>query len=106
MIQIPIGVFFLALSFFYPESPRYLLEKHPDEPQRALSVLAKIRSGTPDDERVSTEFHEMLASREFRRRHTPGYLGILKSPPLRKRLLYGLYVTALQQFGGIAALTM
>ncbi|KAK2731465.1 hypothetical protein FQN55_004664 [Onygenales sp. PD_40] len=105
-IQIPIGLMFLILSFWYPESPRYLLEKYPDDPQRALTILAKLRSGDPHDEHVRTEFHEMVASREFRRNHTPGYLGILKSAPLRKRLLYGLYATSLQQFGGIAALTM
>jgi len=106
VIQIPIGLFFIVLSFWYPESPRYLLEKYPDDPQRALTVLAKIRSGTPLDAHVRVEFHEMIASREFRRRHTPGYIGILKSPPLRKRLAYGFYATALQQVGGIAAVTM
>lgn len=30
----------------------------------------------------------------------------MKSPALRKRLAYGFYATALQQVGGIAALTM
>jgi MFS family permease len=106
VIQIPIGVAFITFSFWYPESPRWLLEKHPDDPQRALTILAKIRSGSPLDEHVRMEFHELVASREFRRRHTPGYLGLLKSPPLRKRLAYGFYATALQQVGGIAAVTM
>lgn len=87
-------------------SPRWLLEKHPDQPERALAVLAKIRSGHPDDERVRDEFHEMVASYEFRKRYEPGYLGILKSKAMLKRLAYGWYATALQQFGGIAALTM
>lgn len=35
-----------------------------------------------------------------------GYTRIFTTPALRKRLLYGLYATALQQAGGIAALTM
>lgn len=33
-------------------------------------------------------------------------MGILKTPALRKRLAYGIYAMALQQVGGIAALTM
>ena len=48
----------------------------------------------------------MVASYEYRKRYAPGYIGLLKSAPMRKRLLYGIYATALQQFGGIAALTM
>lgn len=106
IIQIPIGLLFVAISFFYAESPRWLLEKHPDDPGRALKVLAKIRSGHPDDEAVRTEFHEMVASYEFRKRYDPGYLGLFKTSAMRKRLCYGFYATALQQFGGIAALTM
>jgi MFS family permease len=71
-----------------------------------LKQLAYIRDGNPDDEHVREEFHEMVASYEFRQRFEPGYMGILKTPALRKRLAYGLYATALQQFGGIAAVTM
>jgi MFS family permease len=68
--------------------------------------LAYIRDGKPEDENIREEFHEMVASYEFRRRFEPGYMGILKTPALRKRLAYGLYATALQQVGGIAAVTM
>ena len=106
VIQIPIGLIFVGVSFLYPESPRWLLEKYPDDPERTLKVLARLRSGLPTDEHVRTEFHELVASREYRKRFDPGYIGIFKSPALRKRLAYGFYATALQQFGGIAALTM
>ncbi|KAK3684590.1 hypothetical protein LTR37_020121 [Vermiconidia calcicola] len=106
LIQIPIGLMFVALTYFYPESPRHLLEKHPDEPQRALKVLSKLRSGATTDERVRTEFHEMVASWEYRQRYQTGYLGLFKSKAMLKRLGYGFYAMALQQFGGIAALTV
>ena len=124
VIQIPIGLIFVGLTWFYPEvsrfprstvargltkstqSPRYLLEKHPEEPERALKVLAKLRSGTPTDERIREEFHEMVASHEYRKRFDTGYTGLFKSAAMRKRLCYGFYAMALQQFGGIAALTM
>lgn len=59
-----------------------------------------------EDDRVRLEFHELVASHQFRRRFEPGYMGIFKSPALRKRLAYGFYVTGLQQIGGIAAVTM
>jgi len=48
----------------------------------------------------------MIASYEYRKRFEPGYFGLLKSSAMRKRLAYGFYATSLQQFGGIAALTM
>lgn len=105
-IQIPIGIAFLVLSMYYPESPRFLLEKHPDEPQRALSVLVKLRGGDAEAPHVQEEWQEMLASWEIRRNNPSGYMGIIKSPALRKRLAYGFFATSLQQAGGIAALTM
>lgn len=106
IIQIPIGLIFIFLTIFYPESPRYLLEKHPDNPSRALETLARLRSGNPDDGFVQEEFHEIVTSYEYRKRYAPGYLGLLKTAAMRKRLCYGFYAMALQQFGGIAALTM
>ncbi|GAB7354274.1 hypothetical protein MBLNU459_g4802t1 [Dothideomycetes sp. NU459] len=106
VIQIPIGIAFVILPFRYPESRRWLLEKYPDDPQRCLETLALLRSGETTDEKVQAEFHELVASQEFRKRYTAGYLGIFKSPALRKRLCYGFYAMALQQVGGIAALTM
>lgn len=106
IIQVPIGLAFVVLSFWYPESPRWLLERYPDAPERCLANLAKIRSGAPGDENIRAEFHEMVASYEFRRRYEPGYMGLFKNRALRKRLLYGFYATALQQVGGIAAVTM
>lgn len=48
----------------------------------------------------------MVASYEYRKRFDTGYLGLIKTAAMRKRLAYGLYATALQQVGGIAALTM
>lgn len=105
VIQIPIGIAFIVISFFYVESPRYLLEKKGD-PERVLHTLAKLRSGHVEDERVRQEFHELVASFEYRKRFDTGYKAIFLNKSMRKRLLYGLYATALQQFGGIAALTM
>ncbi|KAJ5192033.1 uncharacterized protein N7498_011018 [Penicillium cinerascens] len=106
IIQIPIGITFICVSFLYPESPRHLLEKYPETPELALKGLSRLRSGSPTDERIRTEFHELVASHDFRRRYDPGYIGLLKDKSMRKRLAYGFYVAGLQQCGGIASLTM
>jgi len=97
VIQIPIGLAVIIVSFFYPESPRHLLERHPDAPERALQVLARLRSGSPTDDAIRSEFHELVASREYRRRYDPGYIGLFKDKAMRKRLLYGFYAAGLQQ---------
>lgn len=106
VLQIPIGLTFIVLSFWYPESPRWLLEKHPDNTDRVLAVLCKLRMGDQNSEHVQNEFHELVAAQQARARFDTGYKGLFKSKGMRKRLLYGLYATALQQAGGIAALTM
>jgi sugar porter (SP) family MFS transporter len=106
LIQIPIGVLFIVISFWYPESPRWLLEKQPDNHDRVLRVLCKLRMGDTESEHVQTEFHELVAAHQARSHFDTGYKGLFKSKGMRKRLLYGLYATALQQAGGIAALTM
>lgn len=106
IIQIPIGLTFVILSFWYPESPRWLIEKYPDTPERSLNTLAKIRSGAPNDDHVRLEFHELITAYEYRKKFRAGYRGLFASAGMRKRLAYGVYAMALQQFGGIAALTM
>lgn len=104
--QIPIGLTFVFLSFFYPESPRWLLEKQPDNHDRVLRVLCKLRMGDVNSPHVLAEFHELIAAQQARASCDTGYNGLFRSKGMRKRLLYGLYATALQQAGGIAALTM
>lgn len=106
LIQIPIGLTFIVISFWYLESPRWLLEKYPETPERCLKTLATLRNGKVDDERIKQEFHELITSHEYRKNFQTGYRGLFATKGMRKRLLYGFYATALQQFGGIAALTM
>lgn len=71
-----------------------------------MTNLAKIRRDDANSERVQVEFQEMVAAFEFQKRHEPGYMGLFKSKAMRKRLCYGFFAASLQQFGGIAALTM
>jgi hypothetical protein len=91
IVQIPIGLTFICLSFFYRESPRWLLEKYPETLERTLSTLVKIRSGTPNDGYVSLEFHELVASHEYHKRFKARYRGLLSSAGMRNRFGYGVY---------------
>jgi hypothetical protein len=96
VIQIPNGLFFVVLSFWYPESPRWLLEKYPEDPDWCLQTLAKIR----------LEFHELVSSRESRQHYDSGYVGLLKSKSMRKRLCLASMPWASSRSAGIAALTI
>lgn len=106
LIQIPIGIAFVIISFWYPESPRWVLEKHPDDTERVMEILCKLRMGRPDSEHVQEEYHELMTAHLYRKRFSSGYTRLFSSAAMRKRLLYGFYATALQQAGGIASLTM
>lgn len=89
VVQIPIGITFICISFLYLESPRWLLEKHPEDTDRVLRTLAKLRSGSIDDERIRIEFHELVSSHEYRKKFNTGYMGLITNPAMRKRLCYG-----------------
>lgn len=96
LIQIPIGLSFFVLSFWYPESPRWLYERHPEDPERSLRTLARLRAGDINSDRVQQEFHELVASHEYRKKFKTGYAALFSSRGMRKRLAYGFYAACLQ----------
>ncbi|KAH9877093.1 hypothetical protein IAQ61_002456 [Plenodomus lingam] len=87
LVQVPIGIAFVIISFWYPESPRWLLEKQPDNHDRVMKVLCKLRMGTPNSEHVRTEFNELIAAHQARSKFDTGYKGLFKSAGIQKRLL-------------------
>jgi MFS family permease len=106
ILQIPIGFLAITMSFWYPESPRFLLEKYNDNPGLCLAALAKLRSGTPEDDHVRTEFHELVTSLAARSEYESGFVGLFKDRSMRKRLAFGIYATSLQTLGGIATINI
>ncbi|KAF2628297.1 MFS general substrate transporter [Macroventuria anomochaeta] len=89
LIQLPIGLAFIILNLWYPESPG------PDNPGRVLRVLCKLRMGDENSDDVLAEYHELIAAQQACARFDTGYKGI-----------FNLYARSLHQAGGIAALNM
>lgn len=107
-LQVIPGVVLIVASFTIPESPRWLLERHPVNPQRALKTLAKIRCLPENDETVQEEYLELIAAREYRIEHEGNYTWIrfFSKYAIWKRIAYGMATMALGQISGVGALML
>lgn len=91
-LQVIPGIILIVAAFTIPESPRWMLEKRPQQPERALKLLSRIRRLPEDDEDVQKEYHELLAAYKYRT-EIEGELSwkrLIKNYGLWKRLAYGL----------------
>jgi hypothetical protein len=107
-LQVIPGVILIVASFTIPESPRWLLERHPERPERALKQLARIRILPENDEAVQEEYLELIAAREYRMEHEGNYTWIqfLSKHAIWKRIAYGMATMALGQISGVGALML
>lgn len=104
--QVVPGVILIIAAFTIPESPRWILEKHPDKPERALKLLSRIRKLPEDDHEVQTEYHELLAAYKYRT-EVEGKLNwrrLAKDYGVWKRVAYGMATMAIGQLSGVGAL--
>lgn len=105
-LQAAPGFILIIAAFTIPESPRWMLSRHPDQPERALKELARIRQLPVDDEGLRQEHADLVAWQTVKM-ETEGsqdWRSILSSFPVWKRLAYGLCTMALGQISGIGAL--
>jgi len=94
------AVFLFAGLFFFPESPRHLVEKGREED--ALKVLTRLRSAT-DAAAINAEFQEIRATIQAENAITaPGWTIMFKVPTWRKRLFLGTGVQVFTQLTGIS----
>lgn len=104
--QVIPGVILIIAAFTVPESPRWMIEKHPNKPEQALKTLARIRKLPEDDEEVQEEYNELLAA--YRYRHeVDGELTwrrLIKDYAVWKRVAYGMSTMAIGQLSGVGAL--
>jgi hypothetical protein len=107
-LQVIPGSILIAASFTIPESPRWLLERHPDMPERALKELSRIRLQPEDSVDVQTEYFESIAARQYRVEHNCDYTWkqFLSIYAIWKRIGYGMATMALGQLSGVGALML
>ncbi|KAJ1818203.1 hypothetical protein LPJ60_004441 [Coemansia sp. RSA 2675] len=99
-IQIVPAVILFVSMFFMPYSPRWLVDN--DRVDEARVVLARLRSGgNLDASEVVEELHEIReAVRIDRETAVRSYADLLRVP-IRRRVILGVLIQALQQLTGI-----
>ncbi|KAK7033550.1 hypothetical protein VNI00_012774 [Paramarasmius palmivorus] len=74
------------LSFFCPESPRWLVKK--GEKQKAHKILARYHAnGDLDDDLVKNELHQIVAAIEREEKERSSWKALLSTPGNRRRTL-------------------
>ncbi|KAF2127788.1 MFS sugar transporter-like protein [Dothidotthia symphoricarpi CBS 119687] len=85
---------------FFPESPRYLMEK--DRADEALRVLRKLHYDGTNDEWIQSEFNEIKLTSEAEKAITaPGWKVMFTVKPWRKRLMHATLAQVFTQMTGI-----
>jgi hypothetical protein len=107
-LQVVPGIVLIVASFTIPESPRWLLERYPDKPERALKQLSKIRKLPENDGEVQEEYLDLIAAREYRIKHEGEYSWrrFFSKYAIWKRIAYGMATMALGQISGVGALML
>jgi sugar porter (SP) family MFS transporter len=101
-MQIFWAVLLLAVTFYIPESPRFLVQR--DRLEEAEVVLRRLRT-SDDPEFVQRELTQMSEQIRWERDNEVSTLtGIWKKPSYRKRLLLGCATQVGQQICGISAI--
>jgi MFS family permease len=87
--------------FWFPESPRQLVEK--DNEEEALKVLKRLHANGKNDEWIAFEFAEIRRTIQAEKAlHVPGWLVMFTVPEWRIRLMHGTLVQVFTQLTGIS----
>ncbi|RMZ84877.1 hypothetical protein DV738_g456, partial [Chaetothyriales sp. CBS 135597] len=98
-VQFAWGIILVAGMLILPETPRYLIKA--GHPEKAAKSLSRLRRIPVDHPALVEELAEIQANHDYEMSvGTASYLTLLKSP-LRKRLLTGVALQALQQLTGV-----
>ncbi|KAK5164820.1 uncharacterized protein LTR77_009484 [Saxophila tyrrhenica] len=108
--RIPLGiqnaptVFLATLIWFFPESPRWLMDKGREED--ALHTLARLHAnGNTSDAFVQAEFEEIRLSIQMEHEYeAKSYIELFQSKTSFKRLLIGVALQASGQMTGVSAI--
>lgn len=99
-VQFAFSIIMVVGMIVLPETPRYLIKKGDTEAaSRSLSRLRKLPVDHPD---LLNELAEIQANHNYELSiGSESYLELLRNPSIRKRLLTGAAVQALQQLTGV-----
>ncbi|KAK2758976.1 hypothetical protein FQN54_003074 [Arachnomyces sp. PD_36] len=96
---VPAIILFIGL-FWFPESPRHLIEK--ENYEEAMRVLRKLHYDGTNDDWIEKEFTEIKATITAELSvAAPGWLVMFKVPQWRTRLMHGTLVQVFTQMTGI-----
>lgn len=90
----------IALLFFAPESPRWLI--HSDRHQEGLGILAKINGADPESPLVQLQYQEVVDTMKYEKemgKHI-GFREVVRTSPNRRRLALALSVAPLAMLTG------
>ncbi len=71
-LQIVPGIVLIIASFTIPKSPRWIIERHPDQAARALKELARVRRLPQNHDDVKHEYAELVTIASKMKTHRPG----------------------------------
>lgn len=99
-LQLIPGVAVAVITFFRPESPRWLIQH--DHQELALQVLADLhQSGDANDPVVRSEFEEIRVIVNLEKTHKePSYLTLLFGKDYRRRSALAIGLQCMQQLSG------
>ena len=104
IIATSVALALLVSLISLPESPRWLVEHgRPDEAGRILESI-HMTTDDPHARVAHAELHQITAQVELDRSLPSGWLHILRTPSLRKRLICTLLVWTMAQSTGITVL--
>ncbi|KAL3475039.1 hypothetical protein BJX99DRAFT_166979 [Aspergillus californicus] len=99
VVQFAIPLILLVGVWFMPKSPRWLLQKHPDD--EALRALTSIRTGSAESEAVQAKFDLIKAAmREEQQMHAASQWRDVFVGPNPRRTMIATGVQIFQQIQG------
>ncbi|KAF2822974.1 MFS general substrate transporter [Ophiobolus disseminans] len=94
-------VLMIAITFFVPESPRYLLMKGRVEEAEAIVMRLHSTAGDPEQEFARGEFYQMVKQTEVDRTLDPGWVAMFTKKGYRRRTAIAMGFAFVGQSTGV-----